>query len=279
MTSLSARMTLAVFAIASSAAQTPSAYRIAKGAAAAYQATSGDGYLRIIRADARGIAVSIVPQKGDTTSNAGRLAGDISVSKIATVAGARNVESSQYVGFFGSQFTLRDGNYDIFVSYVDSDVNLRISVVIADGTLKVVGAGYGGGCDDTISVSAEKYLNSWVTAVANPIPVPQSSHLELHVPHPSEKALLTQGEKESGRKSCSSLFDNDKYYDLKITSVPAAAAVYINSKYISQSGEPIKVNNNPAHVLIRHDKCQDLAASVPLHDGPNDVSVQLVCSK
>jgi hypothetical protein len=66
---------------------------------------------------------------------------------------------------------------------------------------------------------------------------------------------------------------------LTIASSPTTAAIYIGGKYIAQTGEPLKVSNTPAHVLIKHDKCQDLATSVPLHDGPNEVSVKLICAK
>lgn len=271
----------AVGFLAALSGQNTAAYRVAEGAATLYRLDRADGNVTVTAVSTQRVSASIVPKAKTSPGKADELTGTVldqpPAPQLGAVAGETDLE---YAGEFGSVFGLATGGHTLYVTYPDTEISLTIYATAANGSLMIERAAYKAGCGDALSRSSEAYLDEWVAAVRGGISVPAGSHVELRIPHPSQKAKLPAGENDSQRTQCASIFPSTKYYELKIDSVPPQARVYIGGKYIGLAGSPIKVNRNPAHVLVRLAGCRDLPTSIPLQDGPNNVSVTLAgCAK
>jgi hypothetical protein len=275
MCTITRTLLLAAIPVSLTLGQNSPAFRIQSGDALSYVGTVSDRRLQIDAHEVSGGLLSIVPQVKGTSVGADHLAGAVRLNPgVNPIARNGRPPGPDYVGAFGSIFELTDGDRYVIVEYPDSDVVLNLSVSVSDRRVRVKSATYQGGCRDGVSSMAQKYLSQWVTSLQAGVVVLRGQYIELRIPHPSQKAPLGPGERDYTSASCAAVVGG-RYYDLTITSVPAQARVYVDGKYIGLTGMLMKVADNPAQVMIRHPKCQELAKSVPLEDGPNNVEVKL----
>ena len=246
-----------------------SPYRLLKGRGVSYVSQISNGKQSVTPLPGRtGVYISIASQTDLPNSAGDSLPGSVTLRSDQPPKGVPREE--RYLGPIGTTFELLPGESQLFVEYPARQITFSMSLSLERRTVKIGEASYWAGCGDSLSSLSSEFLQDWKASLPKEIPIPANRMLEIRIPHPSQKADPA-GKQEYMSSGCPSIAGSKKYYDLTIVSTPPGARVFINGKYLA--GQKFKVSSNPIRVLLRRSGCPDVAQSIRLEEGPNDVNM------
>jgi len=187
-----------------------------------------------------------------------------------------------YLGAFGTVIPMPDGVHRLWIWYPNEPTYLRLTITVLDKKMTALEGSYELGCSGFLSEWSSYHLAKRLTAILNgrakivdgvtviDLPNPQTTEPDPSNPHP-----------DTSSAQCEMLFGTPKYYDLTVTTKPSGASVYVDSEFLGQvnGSLALKVKDSPVELLIRLQGYLDVAKSVALKHGPNDVTIVLATTK